>query len=207
MLLLILEEFRAFTKIDKFAPLIFINTCDTDNGKIFSVLHELAHIWIGENSFYNEPYGSFGNISKKEIFCNSIAAEILVPKRDFLNRWEKTQKKDNERKIDELAKVYHCSRFVICRRALDTKKILKEEYVRIIAQLNSQLQEQLKKSSKDNGGDYYKTLKNRWDHNFIQTLYSSVNNGTTQYTDAYRLTGTNGKTFEKLVAEIGGANG
>lgn len=201
------KEFRAFTKIDKFAPLIFINTCDTDNGKVFSVLHELAHIWIGEDNFYNEPYSSFGKGSKKETFCNSVASELLVPKGDFLYRWERIKKIDNEGKIDELARFYHCSKFVICRKALDTKKIMNEEYIRIIAILNSQLHVQLNDKSKGKGGNYYQTLQSKWDHNFIRTLYSSVNSGTTQYTDAYRLTGTNGKTFEKLIAEIGGTNG
>ena len=73
------DEFRAFTLVNKYAPLIFINSCDSDNGKVFSILHELAHVWVGENSFYNAPiHANFGNRGMEK-FCNAVAAEVLVP--------------------------------------------------------------------------------------------------------------------------------
>lgn len=46
-----IDEFRAFTIVDEYAPLIFINSCDSEKGKLFSLVHEAAHIWLGENSF------------------------------------------------------------------------------------------------------------------------------------------------------------
>lgn len=202
-----IDEFRAFTLINKYAPLIFINTCDTDNGKVFSLLHELAHIWIGEDSLYNEPYGSFHKVSPVETFCNAIAAEFLVPNRLFINEWEKLSLESPESTVDELAKVFHCSRYVIARRAKDKRKISQKEYSNIIDILNKQLHTLLNTAKKGSGGDYYKGLQSKWDHNFIQAINASAKRGITNYTDVYRLTKTNGKTFEKLVSEIGGKNG
>ena len=92
------EEFRAFTLVDLYAPLIFINSADADNGKLFSILHELVHVWIGQNSFYNDFYGNAIAVSKDEQFCNAVAAEILVPQDIFETEWEskKHQMKKSE---------------------------------------------------------------------------------------------------------------
>src|SRR5699024_11556870 len=51
-----LNEFRAFTLVDEYAPLIFINTLDTNNGKTFSLLNEVAHVFLGINSLYNDDF-------------------------------------------------------------------------------------------------------------------------------------------------------
>lgn len=199
-----LSEFRAFTIIDKYAPLIFINSCDTENGKVFSIVHELAHIWIGQDSFYNEPYGTFNKVSKAEMFCNAVAAELLVPEESFIECWNRIESKDLEEKVNDLAKFFHCSRYVISRRAYDNKRIKANDYHRIIALLDEQLKTYFEKTKeKRSGGNFYRSLQSKWDHNFIRVLDSSVCSGATNYTDAYRLTDTNGSTYEKLISEIG----
>ena len=73
-----IKEFRAFTIINDYAPLIFINGNDTKTGKLFSLAHELAHIWIGSNNLFNDMYFNL-YVSKPEQICNAVAAEILVP--------------------------------------------------------------------------------------------------------------------------------
>ena len=201
------KEFRAFTLINEYAPLIFINTCDTDNGKVFSLLHELAHIWIGKSSFYNEPYGTFNKVSSLETLCNAVAAEILVPSEEFIKEWNKKVSNDPEGIINELAKIFHCSRYVIARRARDYMKINKSEYNEIINSLDAQLIRVIDDQKKSLGGDFYRGLQSKWDHNFIRAINASASSGYTNYTDVYRLTMTNGKTFEKLVSEIGGVDG
>ncbi len=70
------QEFRAFALVDDYAPLIFINNNDTNNGKLFSLFHEVAHIWIGNDDVFNDHYLS-SDISDIEIFCNKVAAEII----------------------------------------------------------------------------------------------------------------------------------
>ena len=198
------EEFRAFTLIDPFAPLIFINSRDTDNGKLFSLLHELVHVWIGKDSFYNDTYGTSQKVSKEEQFCNAVAAEILLPDSVFSAEWSK-QSGGTENIITELGKYFVCSRFVLLRKALDTGIISQSEFGRLLNLFQKQFKEiqdqkQLKASG---GGDYHRTLSNKWDRRFIQALYASAQSGRTQYRDAYRLTNTTGKTFHEPVGKAG----
>ena len=81
-----INEFRAFAMVDNYAPLIFINAADSYSGRIFSLLHEFAHILIGENSLYNDRFGGSRTSKNTEVICNAVAAEILVPKSIFLYR-------------------------------------------------------------------------------------------------------------------------
>lgn len=199
-------EFRAFTLIDEYAPLIFINSNDSAGAKLFSLLHEFAHICIGENSLYNDRYGTGEKIKKSEIICNAVAAEIIVPRELFIKEWSNTSKyMDEEQAIKALAKNFHCGITVIARKALDNGFIDKSLYEKV-AQYAVQLyneQRKRQKESKSNGGDYYKTISSRIDKRFFQTLVSSVMEGRTLYSDAFRLTYTNSTTFQKLMKSMG----
>lgn len=200
-----LGEFRAFTLVDPYAPLIFINSCDTDNGKLFSLVHETAHIWIGTNSFYNTPYADSRSTNALEVLCNAVAGELLVPADLFLEKWEQTAGSALDR-TESLAKYFHCSRYVIIRRALDNQKVTSLKYNEVVRILLKQYEEWKNTPAQKNpGGDYYRTLKSRLDHRFVHALEQSAKEGRTQYTEAYHLTNTNRKTFQKLVNEIGGA--
>lgn len=84
-----LNEFRAFTLIDEYAPLIFINNKDSNNGKTFSLLYELVHIFFGRNSLYNDDL-TFRKqyINPLEVICNSVAGELIAPTDLFINYWK-----------------------------------------------------------------------------------------------------------------------
>ena len=62
------EEFRALSVIDAYAPLIFINSNDSINGRLFSLLHEFSHICIGENSLFNDRYSTEKRLTKLKRF-------------------------------------------------------------------------------------------------------------------------------------------
>ena len=191
-----LNEFRAFTLINEYAPLIFINSNDTENGKLFSLLHELAHVWLGKNSLYNEPYDSQENISCLEQICNAVAAEILVPDELFAEQW-------HNHDLDKLSKYFRCSKFVIIRKALENGFISRDDFNRTLLMLQNEYHQwQQNKKAKSGGGDFYKNLAAKWDRTFINALNETTRNGLTQYAEAYRLTDTQNSSFAKLIQEI-----
>lgn len=198
------DEFRAFALVDPYAPLIFINSKDTENGKLFSLLHEFVHVLIGKNSFYNDTYGIFQKVSKEEQFCNTVAAEILVPDSIFSDEWSK-QSGDYENIISELERLFVCSRFTLLRKALNTKKIGRADFQRLLSLFKKEFKtiQSRKQDNISRGGDFYRTLSNKWDKKLIHALYTSAQSGRTQYRDVYRLTNTTGTTFHKLVGEAG----
>lgn len=202
-----INEFRAFATVDEYAPLIFINSNDSINGKLFSLLHEFVHICIGENSLFNDRYSSGEKVKKSETLCNAVAAEILVPQSIFLQEWQNTLVNNNrEQTIEILAQNFKCSITVVARRALDNSFIdnkMYENISRLAVELYNDSY-QKKKQEKKSSGNFYRTLASRIDKRFLGMLLGSVAEGKTLYTDAFRLTNTNRSTFNTLVQENGG---
>lgn len=194
-----IDEFRAFTLIDDYAPLIFINSCDSDSGKVFSLAHEFAHICIGENSLFNAQEGSGNFVNRKETLCNAVAAELLVPQEAFCELWESQISDDWERIVENLAKKFKCSLTVIARRAYDNGFIELEQY-RHVAEKAKRFSK--KKEKNGSGGDYYRTVGTKIDHHFLEALANSVKVGKTAPTEAFQLTNTNYATFTNLVDKV-----
>lgn len=201
------EEFRAFSIVDDYAPLIFINSNDSVNGKLFSLLHEFAHICIGENSLFNDRYNTGKQIKGNETICNAVAAEILVPQKLFIKEWSSAIKEETaESAIETLARRFKSGITVIARKAYDNNFIDRNLYYKI-AQRAVQMYKESRKKKKEQGktgGDFYRTAASRTDRRFFKMLLGSVQEGATLYSDAFRLTNTNRSTFANLADNIGG---
>ena len=195
-----LNEFRAFSLIDSFVPLIFINAKDSPAGKLFSLLHEFVHIGVGEGNLLNMgDWHTWNNVSPLETFCNKVVAEILVPENDFHQAWANAAG-DVETKVSRLAAQFRCSHSVIVRKCLENKFISQSDYTK----LQSKARHLAQKTNKSGGGDYWPTLLSRADHRFLKALESSINEGRTPYTEAFRLTNTNLSTFEPMMQQVRG---
>ena len=199
------KEFRAFAMVNEWAPLIFINGADSAGGRLFSLFHELVHLWIGENDLYNDTKYSANGIKPIEVTCNAVAGALMVPKTVFLEKWNNNTNDDIHEKIKELARMFRCSSSVIARRALDNKKIDQNVYNMVIADaIEAYIQTKQEKSS---GGDYYRVARSKLDGVFVRALCESVNSGRTSFTEAYRLTNTTSKTFSEVASGLGGVLG
>lgn len=196
------NEFRAFAMVNEWAPLIFINGADSAGGRLFSLFHEIVHLWLGENDLYNDRRYSANGVKLLEVVCNAVAGELIVPKEAFLEKWKDNTNDDTHVKIKELARIFRCSGSVIARRALDNQKIDKNTYNQVITDaIEAYIQSKQEKSS---GGDYYRVARSKLDGVFVRALCESVNSGRTSFTEAYRLTNTTSKTFSEVVSGLGG---
>ena len=200
------DEFRAFAMANEWAPLIFINAVDTDGARLFSLLHEAAHIALGRNDLFNDRQNSISTVSAIETLCNAIAAELLVPNGEFLLAWDQSDKEEKDfERFSELAKTFHVGITVIARRALDNNLIDGAFYRGIANQVITQYNKSKQEKAK-NGGNFYNTLGSRLDKNVVRALCESIALGRTSYTEAFRLTNTNKNTFPDVVYKVGGVS-
>ena len=120
------EEFRGFALADPHAPLIFVNGADARSVQMFTLAHELAHIWLGTEGLSGfEPL--FPGGTDVEDWCNRAAAELLAPEQELRAHWMKARRAASP--FEALARTLKVSPVVAARRALDLEIIGRNGFV------------------------------------------------------------------------------
>jgi Zn-dependent peptidase ImmA (M78 family) len=188
-------EFRGFALSDEYAPLIFVNAADTRAAQMFTLAHELAHLWLGQTGV-SDPNVRPSNVAER--YCNSVVAELLVPLDQFRRLWG--SKESPESQLQPIARHFKVSTLVVLIRALETKAITPEQF----DVLDQRERERLKGTSGVGGGDFYRTQGSRLGKRFAQAVITSALEGRTLYRDAFRLLGIKkAETFQTLVHSLG----
>jgi Zn-dependent peptidase ImmA (M78 family) len=191
------DEFRGFALADSLAPLVFLNGSDTKAAQMFTLAHELAHIWPGQSAISDsDPVAPPDH--RVERWCNELAAELLVPA-DAL-RAEFKPESNLQDESDRLARVFKVSRLVILRRLRDLNALSWQEYrERYDAELA-----RLRAVAPGSGGNFYLTLGARASKRFARALVVSTLEGRSSYTEALRLLGFKKmSTFRELGHNLG----
>lgn len=186
------EECRGFVLVDDVAPFMFINNADFKSAQMFTIVHELAHIWTGHSAGFDFRKLQPAN-DPIEKLCDQVAAEFLVPETSFNQAWTKS----NSTKL--LARQFKVSEIVIARRALDTGKWSKRRFVDFYNEYKSR--EFAKKDRQSSGGDFFATTSKRLSVTFAAHINQALKAGELLYRDAYKLTSLKGDTFEKFFAK------
>lgn len=192
------EEFRGFALSDAYAPLIFINGRDARAAQMFTLVHELVHIWVGVSGVSNldKTYVEQDGV---EQFCNQVAAELLVPSAELLEQWTKVKFQNDW--LQSLTKQFKVSSLVILRR-LNDKRLISPSTFQELYQ-TEQKRFQGSTNEQPGGGDFYRTQVSRFSNQFLRALVESTLEGRTPYRDALRLLGFSKiKTFHELARKL-----
>jgi Zn-dependent peptidase ImmA (M78 family) len=182
------DEFRGFALSDEMAPLVFINGADTKSAQMFTLAHELAHIWLGKTGISDVGPATFPT-NTVENWCNLVAAEILVPSESLQKEFYPNA--DISDQIVRLARYYKVSTLVILRRMYDLGYLLMDDF-------NNAYREELDRLLaiiKGKGGNFYLTQAARISKRFTRALIISTLEGQTLHRDAFQLLG-----FSKFAA-------
>lgn len=191
------DEFRGFALSDEYAPLVFINTRDAAAAQLFTFVHEVAHIWIGESAVSN-PVRTYAEANNLERYCNAVAAEVLIPLSQIKQNWNASA--DPEYEIKRFARLYKVSSLVASRRAKDAGFITPVEFKQFY---ETEIRRYTKSApvtedgKAEQGGNFYNSLKARAGDRFCRALIANTLEGKTQYTEAFHLLNLkNTKSFE-----------
>ena len=176
------DEFRGFALADDLAPLVFINGADTKAAQMFTLAHELAHIWLGESALSDlEPASAPSH--EIEMWCNRVAAELLVPQEALRAAYRDGE--DLPTQLNRLARYFKVSTLVVLRRIFDVGAIDRGEFSIVY---RSELK-RLLSSKKTDGGDFHPTLRARVGQRFGRALATSTLGGRTSFSESFRLLG------------------
>lgn len=189
------SEFRGFALSDAYAPLVFVNAADSKSAQMFTLAHELVHIWRGESGISDaDPHSRVPT----ERFCNAAAAEILVPTDDFVRAWRRTT--DVEGEIQRLTRIFKVSAQVVLIRARSAEAIDAATFSRLYENERARVPE----TQGAGGGDFYRTQRSRLGRRFATAVIASAIEGRTPYTEAFQLLGIRKPaTFDELARTLG----
>jgi len=191
------KEFRGFVLSDQFAPLVFINGADAKSAQIFTLAHELVHLWFNLSAAF-DLRGLQPSKEATESACNAIAAEFLIPRADLSDAWVEAQGSGNP--YEYLARRFKVSKIVTARRLLDLGYLTREQFFHFYEEY---LTEDRQSRQSRGGGDFIVNLDYKVGRPFADAVIGAAKEGALLYSEAYGLIGVRGDTFEKLAARIG----
>ena len=187
------SEFRGFSLADDMAPLVFVNGADAKAAQMFTLAHELAHIWLGKSTLSDVSITSNNRIEK---WCNKVAAELLVPE-DIIREKYNENNDDLADQIRGLSNYFKVSTLVILYRLYDAKIISRGKF-RIAYEEEV---EKFRNMPNKSGGNFYSTLKYRASKRFIRAIVESTFEGNSSFTEAFNLLGVKKVDSLKKIGE------
>lgn len=192
-------EFRGFALADGLAPLVFLNGADSKAAQMFTLAHELAHVWLGATGVSDTQAGQVPE-QQTERWCNQVAAELLMPLEELRAAHQRNAPIPDE--IQRLAREFKVSTLVALRRLFDAGYISQAALWQHYREEQDRLRTLKERSS--GGGDFYRSLGARTSKRFARAIVSSTLEGFTSFPDAFRMLGMRKTaTFYQAARELG----
>ena len=191
------EEFRGFALSDEYAPLVFVNGADAKSAQMFTLVHELAHIWLGESALTDTGLTSQPS-QAIESWCDKAAAEFLVPAEELRACWREVR--HDESPFDVIARRFKVSPIMAGRRAMDLRLVGREAFFSFYEQYISM---ERRPRSDSGGGDFYNNQNTRVGERFAVQVIRAAKEGRVSFKEAYDLTGLRGGAFQEYANRLG----
>lgn len=174
------DEARGFALCSTYAPFIFLNSRDSREANLFTLIHELAHIWINESGVSNQSNLEFRSDNtnysseeeKIEVFCNKVAANVLMP--EDLMRRRFSNYVIGEPEYERRRRSLGMSKIAMAYRVLNLGIVSMPSFNRWKIQYDASINNTSSKRS-SGGGDFYRTRAVRNSKSFsaiVINLYS-----------------------------------
>jgi Zn-dependent peptidase ImmA (M78 family) len=167
---------------------------------MFTLAHELAHLWLGSSAISDASGVPLNGYRREEVWCNAVAAELLVPMEVFRPALQAGEPLDQAKQ--RLARLFKVSTLVILRRLLDAGALTRDAFSIAWAAERERLRALADGGA--GGGDFYRTTLSRVSKRFARALVESTLEGQTLYRDAFRMLGVaKTETFNTIGREVG----
>lgn len=207
-----LKETRGFILCDEYVPFIFINSEDAISAQLFTLAHELAHLWLNQSGISNlEPFGKIAKNEDQEIelFCNKVASEAVLERTLFYHRWrDQDPSLSLEEQIENVSNIFKVSEEAISRRLLDDDTISQEIYLELREFYQFRWREFKEKERQrmnltEGGPSYYVKKVFNNGYSFTRTVISAFDSGAITGRDASSLLDIKISNIRRLASAAG----
>ena len=177
---------RGIALKSRYRPIIWVNSALAFAPRVFTLAHELAHLWISSEGVTNQEED---NSVKSEIesLCDEVAAEMLVPEAALNSLWNR--KNDARDNVERLCQHFGVSRFTIARKSAQAGLISEDEYGKLKRAFGKGTPSQGKppKLSEEGNKSFYPELLARNGVYFIETLVCALDRSHLLWREGTRL--------------------
>jgi Zn-dependent peptidase ImmA (M78 family)/transcriptional regulator with XRE-family HTH domain len=204
--------FRGFVIADPIAPFVVINDQDAKAARPFTLLHELAHLWLGQSGVSGAPETVEPRtpIGKIEQFCNDVAGEFLLPSVGFRDKPEELEEDTKEvahRVVSRLAYAWSVSEPMIAYKLQRLGWISSRIYRELTADYAARwatLRQRTRENNRDSEGgpNYYTVKKFKLGDALIDVVRRTVRDNILSHTKAAKVLGVKTSSVEPLIRTI-----
>jgi Zn-dependent peptidase ImmA (M78 family) len=199
------EVFRGFALTDDIAPFVVINDNDAVVARAFTLMHELAHVWIGESGISGPIQGVSTN--KVERFCNDVAGEFLLPE-EALAGTPSIPRPDIDATlalVDQIARKWNISQGVVAYRLARSRKISEETTTQLFAIFATRWRVHRAKTKvdrdPDGGPSYYVVRRSRLGVALLDVVRRALQGDVITHTKAAKILGVSPSSVDPLLSE------
>jgi len=192
------RAFRGFALADDIAPFVLINDQDAKSAWAFTLLHELAHLWLGQSGIS----GEFSD-SKIERFCSDVASKILLPDIDQIGPLGSASANKTEA-IGLFAAARRVSASMVAYRLFLENELSRGEWQQISRffrerWLENKEKQRVQSKEHEGGPNYYVVRRHRVGPALLQLVSRNLSAGSLTPTKAGKVLGVKPRSVAPLL--------
>lgn len=194
------EVFRGFALADDIAPFVVVNNYDAKTAWSFTLLHELAHLWLGKTGVSSQSYEH--NVER---YCNDIASQLLLSDSEVADFFASIQDQEVLTAITRFTSSNNISGSLVAYRLFragfiseDEWKILRDELTKLWRESKRNEKEKRKRLDQ-NSGSYYATQRHKVGRGLLKVVRRSIGEGALTETKAGKVLGVSSGSVTEIL--------
>lgn len=194
------EDARGFSLADDTPDIIVVNTKDSIEARLFSLMHEFAHVLLGE-TVIDIPELSITVTDRTEKWCDEFASSFLLPKETARKIFE-AERKNITGALKTLSRKYKVSKAMLLLKMFKLNYLSKTKYKEVLDRYKPK-EIQIKKKVERKGGGIPsdKRCITEVGNKFISLVANNFDKHFITYTDALNYLSIKSKSFDKVLTK------
>ena len=195
-----IEDARGFALADETPNIIVINSKDSIEARLFTLMHELAHIILGE-TVIDLPEESLVVRSNIEAWCNAFSSAFLLPKEVSIDLFNKNKNfLTGTDTLNALSRKYKVSKAVLLVKMVNLNYISRQEFDSVLARYAPKEAKVEKKEKQAIGMASDQKCLSEMGNKFVSLVANNFDKEFITYNDALSFLSIKSRNFDKVLA-------
>ncbi|WMT43721.1 MAG: XRE family transcriptional regulator [Cuniculiplasma divulgatum] len=196
-----IEDARGFALADEFPSIVVINSKDSIEARLFTLMHEFGHILLGE-TVIDIPDESQANRDSIERWCNAFSASFLLPKESISELFKEYRGRLTETEtLNSLSRKYKVSKAVLLVKMLELDYISRQEFENVLARYVPKETKKIEVKKKGISLTSDQRCLSEMGNKFVSLVANNFDKDFITYSDALNYLSIKSKNFDRVLAK------